>query len=70
MEPDFVFDDLDLREMNVSDKGSMYFIDAEVEHRFDRLLEINCPMKNCGKKFPSVVTYKNHIKREHKKYVW
>ena len=70
MDRDLRYEDLDLRKLNVSERGSLYFLDREVESRFKRLLEINCPVPGCGKQFSTQVQYKNHLKREHKRYVW
>lgn len=70
LDPDIYFDDLDLRKMNVSDKGSLYFLDKEVEEMFERLLQIRCAVHYCEKTFDSVVQYKNHLKREHKRFIW
>jgi hypothetical protein len=49
MDRDLRFDEIDLRILNVSEKGSLYFFDQNVEQKFKRLLEINCPVPGCGK---------------------
>ena len=70
LSPDILFDRLDFRKMTLSEKAMMYFQNEEVKRQFDLILEINCPHPGCSKSFPTVVLYKNHIKRDHRKFVW
>lgn len=70
LDPDLAYDRLDTRKMALSEKGQMYFQNEEVKRQFDLILEINCPFQGCKKSFNTVVLYKNHIKRDHRKFVW